>query len=365
MLTTRYVLIGTAVLVVGGIVLPKTFVSIGASVKPHSTQEAPTRPRAPLHVTAVTLEAVKLTEAVSSTGSLRADEGVELQAETDGKVVAILFREGAQVRKGQLLVKLNDEDLAATRARAQYRRELAGLRERRVAQLLKQGVARQEEYDTALNELNVQGAEIALTDAQIRKTEIRAPFDGIVGLRYVSEGSYVNAATRIATLQRIDRIKIDFSLPEKYAARLRVGGTASFYLAGSERRQTARIYAIDPRIDAGTRTVTLRATADNPDGRLLPGAFASVQVDLESVAGAVLVPAVALIPGLSETSVFVIRDGKAERRIVQTGTRTANTVHVLDGLQAGDTVITSGLQQVRAGQEVAVIGATLAGTPSS
>jgi membrane fusion protein, multidrug efflux system len=160
----------------------------------------------PLRVSAHTVRSAKLAETLSATGTLLAEEGVELQAETNGKVIAIRFTEGARVRKGDLLVKLNDADLIATHARAKYRKQLAVLRERRIAQLLKQGVARQEEYDTALNELNVQDAEIDLTQAQIAKTEIRAPFDGVVGLRYVSEGSFVNAATRIATLQRLDSI---------------------------------------------------------------------------------------------------------------------------------------------------------------
>lgn len=307
-----------------------------------------------LKVSVFTVRPEKLLETVSATGSLLADEGVELQAETNGKVVSIRFTEGARVRKGDLLVKLNDADLVATHSRATYRKELAVLRERRIATLLKQGVARQEEYDTALNELNVQDAEIELTEALIAKTEIRAPFDGIVGLRYVSEGSFVNAATRIATLQRLDRLKIDFSVPEKYAARVQVGKPIVFTVAGASARFAGQIYALDPRIDAATRTVLIRATCPNPDGRLLPGAFANVAVTLAEVADALMVPAVAVIPGLEEKNVFVLKDGKAERRVVQTGTRTEDTVHILSGLAAGDVVITSGLQQMRPGQDVIV-----------
>lgn len=308
--------------------------------------------KAPLKVSVFTVRPTKLSETVSATGSLLAEEGVELQAETNGKVVSIRFTEGARVRKGDLLVKLNDADLVATHARAKYRKELAVLRERRIAQLLKQGVARQEEYDTALNELNVQDAEIDLTEAQIAKTEIRAPFDGVVGLRYVSEGSFVNAATRIATLQRLDRLKIDFSIPEKYAARVLVGNPIAFTVAGASPGLAGRIYALDPRIDAATRTVLIRAICPNPDGRLLPGTFANVAVTLAVVADALMVPAVALVPGLEEQNVFVLKDGKAERRAVQTGTRMENTVHILSGLAPGDVVITSGLQQMRPGQEV-------------
>ena len=173
-----------------------------------------------LTVSTFVVKPQQFAEKLNATGTLRADEAVELQAETTGKIVSIEFTEGARVRAGQLLVKLNDADLRATLSRAQYRKQLAVLREKRIAQLLKQGVARQEEYDTALAELNVQDADIELTRAQIAKTEIRAPFDGIVGLRYVSDGAFITAATRVATLQRLDRLKIDFSLPEKYAGRI-------------------------------------------------------------------------------------------------------------------------------------------------
>jgi membrane fusion protein, multidrug efflux system len=317
--------------------------------------KGPSGNKAPLRVSAFTVRSSKLAEMVNATGTLLAEEGVELQAETNGKVISIRFTEGARVRKGDLLVKLNDADLVATHSRAKYRKQLGVLRERRIAQLLKQGVARQEEYDTALNELNVQDAEIDLTEALIAKTEIRAPFDGVVGLRYVSEGSFVNAATRIATLQRLDRLKVDFSIPEKYASRIRLGSPISVTVAGAEKKFAGQIYALDPRIDAATRTVLIRAVCPNPEGRLLPGAFANVGVTLAELSDALLVPAVAVIPGLEEKNVFVVRDGKAERRAVQTGTRTEGTVHILSGLAAGDVIITSGLQQMRPGQDVVVI----------
>jgi membrane fusion protein, multidrug efflux system len=356
--TTYWVL---AVLCVAGLLaLPK--------LSPHFHAKAADRPgeptkeklpsgnsRAPVRVSAVVVTSSKLSEAVSATGTLLAEEGVELQAESNGKVVAIRFTEGARVRKGDLLVKLNDADLVATHSRAKYRKQIAVLRERRLAQLLKQGVARQEEYDTALNELNIQDAEIELTEAQIAKTEIRAPFDGVVGLRYVSEGSFVNASTRIATLQRLDRLKVDFSIPEKYATRIRLGSPIAFTVAGADRKFAGEIYALDPRIDSATRTVLIRALCPNPEARLLPGTFANVGVTLSELNGALLIPAVAVVPGLEEKNVFVVKDGKAERRAVQTGTRTESTVHILSGLAAGDVVITSGLQQMRAGQDVVVI----------
>jgi membrane fusion protein (multidrug efflux system) len=358
----RYALwIGVVAVIVCALAVPKVLPLLHASEpdrRPPSSARAPVGAAqgAPLRVSAYVVNPQPLAEIVTSTGTLLAEEGVELQAETNGKVIGIYFTEGARVRKGNLLVKLNDADLVATHARAKYRKQLAVLRERRLSQLVKQGVARQDEYDAALNELNVQDAEIDLSQALIAKTEIRAPFDGVVGLRYVSEGSYVSAATRIATLQRLERLKVDFSVPEKYASRLTLGSPIQFIVAGGDRTFGGEVYAIDPRIDAATRTVLIRAMCPNPQGRLLPGAFANVEITLAQLKNALLVPAVAVVPGLNEKNVFVIKDGKAERRAVETGTRSEGTVHILSGVAPGDTVITSGLQQMRPGQAVVVIG---------
>jgi membrane fusion protein (multidrug efflux system) len=302
-------------------------------------------------------------ETLSATGTLRAEESVELQAETAGKVVSISFQEGASVKKGALLVKLNDADLRANLDRYIYGRELAAARERRYATLLAQKMVTQQDYDTTLGEVNVQKANVDLYTAQIEKTEVRAPFDGVVGLRYVSMGTYVNAATRIATLQRLDRLKVDFAIPEKYSGRIRPGAPISFTVAGGLRRFTGRVYAIDPRIETGTRTLLLRALCDNPDGSLLPGAFANVTLPLEAVRDALLVPAEAVIPGLDEKNVYVVKEGVAQRRAVQTGARTAAMVHVIGGIQAGDRVITSGLQALREGQKVMALPANAAADP--
>jgi membrane fusion protein, multidrug efflux system len=310
---------------------------------------------APLKVSTFMVTAKPYAETIASTGSLRADEGVELQAETNGKVVSINFVEGTAVKKGTLLVKLNDSDLRANLARYSYSKQLAEVRERRFGKLLAQKAVTQDEYDTALSDVNIQGANIDLYKAQIEKTEIRAPFDGVVGLRYVSMGAYVNAATRIATLQRLDKLKVDFAIPEKYSGRIKVGAEIVFSVAGGQQKFTGRIFAIDPRIDSGTRTLLLRAVCANNDGSLLPGAFANVTVSLEQIADALLVPAEAVVAGLEEKNVFVMNNGVAERRTVETGSRTASEVHILAGLSAGEVVITSGLQQMRAGQAVVAL----------
>lgn len=329
-----------------------------AGAKPAKGAASGAKPVPPLKVSAVVVTPEPFLETVASTGTLRAEEAVELQAEINGKIVAIDFTEGARVSKGDLLVKLNDADLRATLSRASSRRELAKRREKRVAELFKDGIANQDEYDAVLNEVTVQEAEIALMEAQIGKTEIRAPFDGVVGLRFVSEGAFVSAATRIATLQRLDHMKVDFAVPERYAGRVGKGSPVAFTVSGGDQRHVGEVQATDPKIDPGTRTLLVRAICPNPEGHLLPGTFANVEITLSRVENAILVPSVAIVPGVTDKNVFVASEGKAVRRVVETGTRTESAVQVISGLKPGEVLITSGLQQMRAGLLVEpVIGA--------
>jgi membrane fusion protein (multidrug efflux system) len=361
----RFLVAIVALAVIGAVVWPK--LRRPAADIPPAAKSKSSRPAgepAALRVTTFTVTPAPFSETVAATGTLRAEEGVELLSETNGRVVSINFAEGAHVRQGDLLVKLNDADLRAMLQRATVRRELAEIHERRFAKLLETGSVRQEDYDNAINDLNVQRAEVAIIAAQIDKTEIRAPFDGTIGLRFVSAGAFVNAASRIATLQNLDRLKLDFSVPEKYASKMQLRAAISFTVPGSDHRFTGEIYAIEPRIDSATRTLLLRAVSPNPDRRLLPGGFANVEVTLAEISNALLVPSIAVVPGVSEKNVFVIVGGKAVRRTVQTGIRGETSVQILTGLNPGDILITSGLQQLRAGLPVVAIEARAAGAKS-
>ena len=312
----------------------------------------------PLNVSTVRAVPAPFTEHISATGTLRAEEGVELQAETGGRLRSINFTEGSRVKKGDLLIKLTDDDLQAMLVRASSRLNLAVQRRSRIERLFRDGVANQEDYDSAVNEMAVQEAEVGVMRAQIAKTEIRAPFDGVVGLRFISEGAFVNANARMATLQAVDRLKLDFSVPERFAERIAPGTLVEFSAGGRARRQ-GKVSAVEPRLDAGTRTLTARALIANPDGLLRPGSFVSVDVTLETFPDAIVLPSVSVVPGPTERSVFVVSDGRAVRRAVQTGTRTESTVHIISGVQPGDLVITSGLQQMRQGLPVNPIMADL------
>lgn len=308
----------------------------------------------PLSVTAYVVSPRPMQDRIRATGTLQGDESVELAPEVSGRVTAIRFREGSRVTRGQLLMQINDAELRAQRERLRYRIELAETREERQRRLLEIGGASQDEYDGALGELNVLRAELALADAQIERTQLRAPFSGVIGLRQVSEGAYVSPQTRIATLQALDPMKLEFSVPERYANRVGSGDAVLFTVAGVEGRFRGEVYAVEPQVSLDTRTLLIRARVSNPEGVLRPGAFADVELVMEEVLDALPVPAIAVAQDIGGRQLWVIENGQATARRVETGLRTESAVQIIDGLAPGDTVLVSGLQQVRPGQAVRV-----------
>jgi membrane fusion protein (multidrug efflux system) len=339
---------GVAALLVAGALLPRLLSSKGRRVEPTATaaEAVPVR--------TVTVVPQTLTERLSTTGTVRANEEVELVAEIAGPVKSIEFREGSRVREGELLLEIDDSQLLAERDRATYRLSLAGRSEARQRRLLGDGLVSQEQYDFALNELNVLKAELELAEARLKKTRIRAPFSGIVGLRGVSVGSYLTPQTRIATLQDVDPVKVDFSVPEKYARHLSTGGKVRFQTKGSPRVHTGTITAVEPRVDTETRSLTVRAESPNPDGVLVPGAFADVEIVVRTIERALAVPSRAVIPELGGKKVFVYADGEAQPRPVETGLRTAELVEVTEGLEPNDRVIVTAIQRLRPGLQVEI-----------
>jgi membrane fusion protein (multidrug efflux system) len=320
-----------------------------------NTVSATTDPNANLlGVRVVKLVAQSFSNRIYTTGSVIANEEVQLRPESSGRITSLTLDEGRAVKKGDLLVKINDADLQAQLLRTELQLELAELREERQKNLLENRAIAQEDYDVALNQVNTIKAEIELIKAEIDKTEIRAPFDGVIGLRNVSEGSYISPNTIIATLQDFNRVKIDFSIPERYAAYIRAGDTITFTRQGSDQRYEGKIMAIEPRIDQATRTLLLRAEASNPGQAIIPGAFTEIQFQLREIPNAIMVPSEAVIPELGGNSIFVLRDGVASRKSIQTGTRTETLVQVTEGLVEGDTILTTGILQLREGMPVRV-----------
>lgn len=291
---------------------------------------------------------------VLTTGTVLANEEVDLKSEVDGKITGIFFHEGSYVNKGDLLVKINDADLQAQLQSAKSRLELQKDTEYRQKKLLEKEAISQEDYDMTANQLQVNQAEVELIKAQIAKTEIRAPFGGIVGLKNVSEGSFVNNSTIIASLQNINPIKIDFSIPERYSSMVEVGDEINFTISGNNKKYVGRVYAIEPKIDPVTRTLQIRALCSNTGREIFPGSFANVELVLKKIENAILIPSEALIPDIRGQKVFLYKNGSAVSKQVETGIRTDVNVQLTSGVSEGDTIITSGMLQLRPGAPITI-----------
>lgn len=308
----------------------------------------------PLIATGVVVSPQRVDEHAETTGSLLANDHVEIRNEVAGRLVHLYFKEGAHVERGALLVKIYDDDLQAQLRKLTLEKEMAARTEERQKDLLSvNGISRQE-YDVAQNALSALQADIDLVLAQIAKTEIHAPFSGVVGLRTVSEGAYLAAFTTIATLQQLDPMKLEFSLSERYRDRLKSGDTVSFRVESASNPFTAVIYAFEPMVDERTRALKVRALCRNGGGELLPGSFAKVDVSLGAIDGALMVPTQAIIPELRGQKVMTSRGGKATPVKVGIGLRNDSTVQVTSGLHAGDTVLITGIMQARPDMPVKV-----------
>jgi membrane fusion protein (multidrug efflux system) len=344
--TKKIVLLFGAGLALVALALPKIG-SLSGNSKGNGNNHnagAPRDQRMPVRLQVV--QAEKLGDRIFTVGTILSNEEVEIRSEISGKVEKIYFKEGARVNKGQVLLKINDAEPQAQLVRAQYRQALAEQDAERQRQLFEKKLASQEEYEVAVNQLNIVKADMQIIEAQVAKTEIRAPFNGVIGLRYVSEGSYISPATRITTLQDYNSVKVDFTIPEKYAAAVKRGDKIGFSVEGGTQKFEGSIYAVESKIDPATRTLHLRALSPNPGGALIPGAFANVEVVFKEKE-TLTIPAFALIPDLKSHRVFLFKNGKAESQSVEIGSRTDEFVEITKGVQAGDTLITSGILQLR------------------
>lgn len=284
---------------------------------------------------------------IFSNGTLISNEEVELRSEISGKVTNIMFTEGKRVRKGEVLVKINDSELQAALKKNKSRELLARDREFRYKQLLEKNLTSQQEYDLQLSELNSVLADVELTEAQIAKTEIIAPFDGVVGLRSVSIGSYISPLTPIASIQSINPIKVDFSVPQKYFGLVKEGKTIFVKLSATGKIYTGKIYAVEPKIDQNTRTVQARALIPNEKGELTPGAYVEIDIVLENLDSSILIPTETIVPDFEGEKVFIYKNGKATSKLVVSGIRTEKEIQIISGLSAGDSLIVSGIIQLK------------------
>lgn len=310
---------------------------------------------APVPVTILVAKDTTLNSVIQVTGTVAANEQVSLTSQIAGNITDIYFKEGQQVKKGQLLVKVYDKDLQAQLKQNEYLLKLAQQNEGRNRILLKKEAISQQEYDTSLSSFNTYKAQADFYRAQINRTEIRAPFTGRIGLRNISPGAYITPQSSIATMVNDNPAKITFTVPERYQSIMRPGNKINFKIDGVLKKFEGKVYAIEPNIDLRSRSVTLRARADNPKGELIAGSFAKVDLTLDKIPNTIMIPTQAVQPILKGQQVFIMKNGKAVPQEIKTDIRTSQRIQVISGIKTGDSVVTSGLIQVSDGTPLKVI----------
>ncbi|MDE3214683.1 MAG: efflux RND transporter periplasmic adaptor subunit [Bacteroidota bacterium] len=280
---------------------------------------------------------------VEASGTVIASESVDLHPEVSGRLTYLNIPEGKWVPKGTVLARINSADLEAEYDKSKVQLELEQKTEARLGKLLAVNGINQSDYDAAVSQVKSTLADMDYTRTLIDKTVIRAPFDGTLGLRQISEGAYVTPSTVLATLQQLNHLKVDFTLPDQYSDLVKVGNEVEVeVIGGAEKRQTAKIIAIEPQVNDQTRNLKVRAVLDG--NRANPGAFVKVYVSTASTHKmAVMVPTNAIIPNDVNNQMVLVKHGRAEFVDIATGVRMANNVEVIHGVAAGDTVVVDGV----------------------
>lgn len=288
-------------------------------------------------------EKVDFPSNIEVNGSVLPEEMVELHPEVSGRLTLLDFPDGARVSRGTILARINDAELQAQLRQQLAQLELAKKTEQRLSKLLEVKGVNQSDYDAAQSQVNALQANVDVLRAQIDKTVLKAPFDGVLGLRQVSPGAYVSPATLIGTIQQTDRIKIDFTVPDEYASLVKVGNKVTVYTRDSSESREAMISAVEPQINSSTRNIKARARLKSAE--LMPGTF--VKVLLHKNTRGILVPTNAIIPDAMSNQVVVVKGGLAQFNNVEMGQRTANVVEITKGLDIGDSIVVSGVLFVR------------------
>lgn len=341
----------TAIIVIAGLIGSKyLFFSKKEDATP---QGGKGRSNAPLSATFIIAKPQSLKNKVYSSGKVGAFNEVEIMPEVSGKLSSIYFKEGEHVNKGAVLAKINDADLQAQLVKNKAQLKLAEEKLDRSKKLLAANGISQEEFDIQASEVNTLKADQMFILAQLAKTTITAPFDGVIGLRNVSEGAFVNSSMVIASLVQLKPLFIEFSLPERYSSILKkdMGILFSYENSGSTKEYEASVYAIEPKIDELTKTIRCRALYKGPE-TLFPGSFVKVFVELSDIRNTIMIPTQSIIPVLKGQKVIISKNGMAEERMVVTGIRTDEQIQIMEGLTEGDTVLTSGLLVAKPGTKL-------------
>lgn len=307
-----------------------------------------------LNVSAQILKHENLNDIIRVKGLLIPDEEVELSFETSGKITGIYFKEGSNVKKGQLLAKVNDKPLQAELQKLEAQIPLAEDRVFRQKSLLAKDAVSQEAYESVNTELEKLKADIELVKSRIAQTELRAPFDGVIGLRQVSEGTYASPTIIISQLTRITPLKIEFSVNESQVNNIKPGTPLTFTFDNDMNQYQANVYAVESNLDKQTLTLKARALYSNPGGRLKPGLSTNIEIKLQEIKNTIVIPSLSTIAEMGRDIAYIYKDGKAHQVALKKGMRTASSVQVLNGLNIGDTLLVTGVMQLRDGLPVTI-----------
>jgi membrane fusion protein (multidrug efflux system) len=297
----------------------------------------------PLAIDVMVAKPASFSYTVDASGTVQAQEFVELKPEVSGRIVKLNINEGETVTEGTLLMKLNDDDLQAQLRKFQSQFDIAQRNLKRLKSLLDVNGLNQQEYDIADNQVKSLQSDIEFTKAQIRKTEVRAPFNGLIGLRNVSPGAFVSNTTVLATLQQISSLKIDFVLPEANNHLVKKGMTVKVQSDEGGKLFIAKIAAIEPQVNTGTRNLKVRALLEERSSLLNPGAFVKVLIDAGKTNSAIMIPTNCVIPESRTKKVVVIKGGKAVFQLVEVGYRGDEKVEITKGINTGDTIALNGI----------------------
>jgi len=352
---TKIIVFGSiAILILGMAFFPAIRRLFASSDQPEAPIQRGESGRQELEVSATVLTPQTLNNLFRITGVLLPDEEVDLTFESPGKITQINFREGTFVEKGTLLAKVNDEPLQAELKKLEAQLPLAEDRLYRQQTLLEKDAISQETYQSVFTQLETLKADIELVKARIRQTELRAPFSGIIGLRQVSEGAYASPTVVVTTLTKISPLKIEFSITQNFVNLIRPGSEIEFTVENDLEVYNASVYAVEPRLDEQTFSLFARARYDNADGKIKPGQSASIRIKLDQIDNAIVIPSIATVKEMGRDITYVYESGKAKEVEIVTGMRTASSVEVVSGLEAGDTLLTTGVMQLRTGMPVRI-----------
>jgi membrane fusion protein (multidrug efflux system) len=310
--------------------------------------------KGPIAVNYFVVKSIAFSNDVFATGKIGALNQINITTEVGGKVMAIYFKEGETVTKGSVLVKLNDADLQAQLLKSKSQITLSEQKLERLKKLIEIKGISQEEFDMQQNELNSLKADQAYILAQLAKTAIIAPFTGVIGLKNISEGSFINSNSSIASLVQVKPLFVEFSVPEKYSSLFKKGIKINFSGENNKELSQASIYAIEPVVDELTKTIKARAMY-NGTQTFYPGSYVKVFANLGETENALMIPTQCVIPTLKGQKVFISKNGMAAEVPVTIGVRTDDRIQIVDGLQVGDIVITTGLLSVKKDSELKLL----------